>query len=177
MGGIFIWNGTDDPEQLKDCYIYNNTTYNAHGGALCYEPMSRNKGFQFYNNIFVGKDDLIKGMITSGIFQANNWYSLDSGFNFGGIRSFSSWVKQSGNEYRDGVMTGMNIDPLFENPGETKLTDPYQLKDYNNYRIPAGSPLSEKGMILPESFGKDANSKDISGKLAGEGLIGAYQPD
>jgi hypothetical protein len=57
--GIFIWNSSDDSEQLKDCYIYNNTIYNEQGAAISYESQSMNSGFRFYNNIFVSQAELI----------------------------------------------------------------------------------------------------------------------
>jgi hypothetical protein len=176
MGGFFLWNGSDDPEQLKDCYIYNNTTYNEHGGALCYEPSSLNKGFCFYNNIFVGKNDLIKGKESSGIYEGNCWYSLDAkGFNFGGVTDFESWVRQSGKEYAGNRITGLNLDPQFKNPGKTNLTDPYQLKNYDNYRLSSGSPLLTGGVDLSEKIKSETVGTDINGENPGTGLIGACQ--
>ncbi|GHT26653.1 hypothetical protein AGMMS4957_22110 [Bacteroidia bacterium] len=59
QAAIYVWNSSDDPEQLKDCYIYNNTIYNEKGTFINYAAQSKHLGFKFHNNIFVTKDELI----------------------------------------------------------------------------------------------------------------------
>jgi hypothetical protein len=174
MGGIFIWNSSEDPEELKDCYIYNNTVYNEHGGAMCYEKKSKNKGFYFYNNIFVGKDNLNKGADITGTFLGNNWYSLSGkGFNINEIRDFKQWARTNDKENIDGKMVGHNINPHFRNPGKTVLTDPYRLLEYDAYQLVENSPLRDKGLDLKKQFGIPTNEKDFNNRNVTGNMIGA----
>jgi hypothetical protein len=175
MGGFFVWNATGDPEQLRDCIIYNNTTYNAYGAAICYDIDSSNKNFYYYNNIFVGKDDLVKGVKElPSHFIANNWYSLDNkGFNIGGIRDFEEWAKKNGKEQSDGKIAGVNIDPQFENPGQTTLTDPTLLKKYDAYKLPENSVLRNKGFDFSEKHNMKDAFMDFNGNKTSTILIGA----
>ncbi|MCX6253948.1 MAG: right-handed parallel beta-helix repeat-containing protein, partial [Bacteroidia bacterium] len=39
-GGFFIWNGSEDSNQLSDCLIYNNVVYNSSAPAISYENAS-----------------------------------------------------------------------------------------------------------------------------------------
>jgi hypothetical protein len=175
MGGIFVWSNTGDPEQLINCIIYNNTIYNAHGGSICYDIDSGNKNFYYYNNIFVGKDDLVKGVkeLPSN-FIANNWYSLDNkGFNIGGIRNFEEWAKKNGKEQMDGKIVGLNIDPQFKNPGRTSLTDPKLLQSYDAYKLPENSVLRNKGFDFLEKYNIKDSPVDINGNKTSITFMGA----
>lgn len=175
MGGFFVWNATGDPEQLRDCIIYNNTTYNAYGAAICYDIDSSNKNFFYYNNIFVGKDDLVKGIKElPSHFIANNWYSLDNkGFNIGGIRDFEEWAKRNGKEQSDGKIIGLNIDPQFENPGQTTLTDPTLLEAYDAYKLPENSVLRNKGFDFSGKHNIQDDFIDFNGNKTNTNLMGA----
>lgn len=174
MGGIFIWNSSEDPEELKDCYIYNNTIYNERGGAMCFEKKSKNKGFRFYNNIFVGKDDLNKGADISGVFLGNNWYSFSrTGFNLKGVRNFELWAKTNDKELLNGEIAGHNILPLFKNPGKTVLTDPYKLPEYDAYQLSDGCHVRDKGLNLKKQFGLITAEKDFNGNMVAENMVGA----
>ncbi|MDR2057720.1 MAG: right-handed parallel beta-helix repeat-containing protein [Dysgonamonadaceae bacterium] len=99
QAGVFIWNSSDDPQQLKACYFHNNLIYNEKVAAISYERQSLNSGFKFYNNIFVAKDELITGEDSAGVFEDNIWYSFSS--NYASVK-------------------GKN--------GKTNITDPHQLK-------------------------------------------------
>ncbi len=59
---VFIWNSSGDTKQFKNCFFYNNTIYNDSGAAINYDGQSEHAGFHFYNNIFVAKTILIKGI-------------------------------------------------------------------------------------------------------------------
>jgi hypothetical protein len=91
-------------------------------------------GFRFYNNIFVGKDELVRGKDTIGtdVFMNNNWWSLTSGFNMYGIKDFKTWVLASGKEQENGKIVGYNEDPKFKKAGNTSLTSPFELKEFFN---------------------------------------------
>jgi hypothetical protein len=91
--GIFIWNSSDDSLQFKDCFFYNNSIYNSRGPAISYSPQSERKGFLFYNNIFIGRDTLIKGKKMNDKFLANDWWSLKPKFNIEGITEMNVWTK------------------------------------------------------------------------------------
>ena len=158
QGGIFIWNATDDPEKLKDCFIYNNTIYNNTGAAMTYEPKSINSGFHFFNNIFIAKDDFIEGIESSGIFEANNWYSL-------------STTKQT--------PLGINnqtILPRFKDIGNYALADPRQLPLFDAFQLADdASPLKTAGIDLNQRFGWDTGEVDFNGRQILKTAIGACQ--
>jgi hypothetical protein len=174
MGGLFVWNNSEDPEELKDCYIYNNTIYNERGGAMCFEMKSKNKNFYYYNNIFVGRDDLVKGVNISGTFTGNNWYSLSgTGFNMKGTRNFEQWAHSTGKEILNGEIAGFNFRPQFKNPGKTTLTNPEDLKEYDAYQLVDNSPLRDKGLNLKKLFRLSTADKDFNGNPVTENMIGA----
>jgi len=174
MGGLFVWNSSEDPEELKDCYFYNNTIYNERGGAMCFESKSQNKNFFYYNNIFIGKDDLNKGADISGTFIGNDWFSLTgTGFNMKGARNFNQWTHSSGKELLNGKVVGLNLHPKFRNPGKTTLTDPTKLSEYDAYQLIENSPLRHKGLNPTKEFKLNTTNKDFNGDTVTEDMIGA----
>lgn len=174
MGGVFIWNGSGDPDQLKNCHVYNNTVYNERGGAISHlKDESLNTNFFLYNNIFIGKNELNKGDKVSSVFLGNVWYSLDTGgFNMDGVDDFRLWAETTGNEFRNGRIVGYNLLPDFNNKiGKTGLTDPHGLINYNVYKLRDGSPLADGGIDLKkegiEHGGKDFNQNEVTTNLIG----------
>jgi hypothetical protein len=128
QAGICVWNSSDDPNQLKDCYVYNNTVYNEKGAAVSFEAQSRNSGFYFCNNIFVVKNRFIEGESISATFAGNNGYCLsDAGRTLKGTDN-------------------RNINPQLNHPGRTNLVDPRQLPTFDAYNLPADSPLKTAGI-------------------------------
>ncbi|MDR3251038.1 MAG: right-handed parallel beta-helix repeat-containing protein [Tannerella sp.] len=112
QAGVFVWNSSDDPQQLKDCYFYNNIIYNEKGSVISYEKQSLNSGFKFHNNIFVAKDELITGKDSTGIFLENSWYSFSSNYN---------------------SMKGKNrlsVEPKYIKAGKMNITDPRRLSSF-----------------------------------------------
>ncbi|MEP6950026.1 MAG: right-handed parallel beta-helix repeat-containing protein [Ginsengibacter sp.] len=131
----YIWNSSGDEEQFSDLSFYNNILYNAKGAAIHYaDKQSKRKGFDFHDNIFVAKDEIITGKVSGDIFSGNTWWSLASGFNVDSTKDFKAWIIKSGKEQKDGKIIGINNDPHFKNAGNTTLTDPHQLKSLMNYR-------------------------------------------
>lgn len=175
MGGFFIWNSSEDAEELRNCYIYNNTVYNEYGGAICYEAKSENKDFYFLNNIFVGKNILNKGVDLSSNFYGNDWYSLSGGFNISGIDNFKEWAVEKNKEILNGKIVGHNIAPPFLNPGNTTLTDPEKLSEYNAYKLKKTSRLNTKGLDIDKLFGIKNTGYDFNGKKSKKNLLGAFQ--
>ena len=157
QAGVFVWNESDDPQQLKDCYFYNNSIYNEKGAAISYEAQSENSGFKFFNNIFIANNELITGKESTGSFLGNNWYSLSS--------NYDSMKEKN----------GLTIDPEFRKAGKTDITDPYLLKSFDAYCLPEQSPLKTKGIDLEQSFGINAGEVDFNGKQILIHGIGACQ--
>ena len=81
--GVFIWNSSRDPGQLRNCDFYNNIVYNTHGGVINYAAEGEHRGFRFYHNVFVAGDSLIRGVKGSDdVFSDNHWTGIlpDSSF-------------------------------------------------------------------------------------------------
>jgi hypothetical protein len=53
-GAIFVWNGTNDPDQLSGCEINNNIIINSRKPLVSYENASRHRNFIFSGNLFIG---------------------------------------------------------------------------------------------------------------------------
>ena len=153
QAGLYIWNSSDDEKQFYDCDVYGNIIYNSKVAAISFSEKSENRGFRFYNNIFVGKDSLIIGRDKIGevVYQGNDWWSLTNGFNIGGIKDFKTWAIKTGKEQKDGKIIGLNQDPKFKAPGKASLTSATQLKMFTNYQLsnPELNTLL-KGSIYPK---------------------------
>jgi hypothetical protein len=75
--GVYIWNSSRDPRQLRNCSFYNNKIYNTKGAAISYAREGEHSGFRFYNNLFISSDSLIKGKKgTDDVFENNHWTGL-----------------------------------------------------------------------------------------------------
>jgi hypothetical protein len=113
--------------------------------ALSFSEKSVNHDFDFYHNIFVGKDWLIKGVDYFGTarFTGNDWWSLDSKFNAWGIKDFKAWATKFGLEQRNGQIVGMNIDPRFKNPHITGLTTFGDAELFSGYQFSETSQLKK----------------------------------
>jgi len=171
--GVFIWNSSDDSNQFSNCFFYNNTVYNAKGAAISYEALSKNAGFRFYNNIFIGKDSLVIGKETNSVYLGNNWYSLSGGFSIGGFTNFQTWANTNNKEKYNNQIIGFNIDPLFANAGKATLTDPALISAFKNYQLPAGSLLHNSGLDLQQVFMINNGGKTFNGTGANAKGIGA----
>ena len=75
--GAYVWNSSEDAKQFHDCDFYNNTIYNSKEAALSFSDKSQRKNFRFFNNIFIGKDSLIRGNEGNDKFLANDWWSIE----------------------------------------------------------------------------------------------------
>lgn len=171
--GIFIWTSSDDSLQFKDCIFYNNTIYNSRGAAISYSPQSVRKGFMFYNNIFVGRDSLIKGKKMNDLFLANDWWSLKDKFNIEGITNLREWAKINGQEMIAGKLVGLNIDPGFKKNNSSTITDCTYLKSFDRYKLPTNSQLLVNGIDLYKKYGIETGGIDFNGKEAPVKGIGA----
>jgi hypothetical protein len=145
QAGLYVWNSAGDEKIFYDCDVYGNIIYNSKVAALCFSEVSKSKGLRFYNNIFVGKDSLIKGkdVIGDATYHNNDWWSMDKGFNIDGITNLDTWAIKENKEQKDGKITGLNINPHFKNPGNAKLTTAAQISSYTGYQLPKGSKLKK----------------------------------
>jgi hypothetical protein len=154
QAGLYVWNSSDDEKQFYDCDVYGNIIYNSKVAAIHFSEKSENKGFRFYNNIFVGKDSLITGRDKIGevVYQGNDWWSLTNGFNIDGIKDFKTWAIKTGKEQKDGKIIGLNEDPKFKSPAKASITSATQLKSFTSYRLfnPELSKLL-KGSMYPQT--------------------------
>ena len=143
QAGLYVWNSSDDEKQLYDCDVYGNIIYNSKVAAICFSKVSASKGLRFYNNIFVGRDSLIWGKDKIGDvrYHDNNWWSINKQFYVDGITNINEWAAKTGNEQKDGKLTGFNLKPGFKNAGNSAITSASQLKNFTNYNLPANSPL------------------------------------
>jgi hypothetical protein len=134
--------------------VYGNIIYNSKVAAICFSEKSESKGLRFYNNIFVGRDSLTRGVDKIGDvkYYGNNWWSLQSGFNIDGIKSIKAWVAKTGKEQKDGKVIGLNIKPDFKNPGKTAITSTSQLKTFTGYQLSPKSILKSKS-IYTDRYG------------------------
>lgn len=172
--GIYVWNSSGDADQFYDCLVYNNTVYNTKEAAVSFSEKSARKQFGFYNNIFVGKDSLIKGDKGKDVFQGNDWRSLTSGFNADRMHKFSGWAKKYNKEMAAGKINGFNIDPHFKNPGKTDIGSfPGSAAAFDQYRIPGNSILRSHGLDLHQLLGIDTGNTDFNGNSAPVKGIGA----
>jgi nitrous oxidase accessory protein NosD len=170
--GIFVWNGSDDATQFTDFHCYNNVIYNSDGNAIYFDEHSARQKFNYYNNIFVAKDNLIRGQSINDTFLGNNWWSLSGGFNMNGQKNFKEWANRTGNEKQAGIIWGMNIDPRFENLTMPSVIDPHQLRSYTKYRTFSDSPLRSRGLSLA-NLGIDVGSIDFNQNTFPANGIGA----
>jgi len=144
-------NSADDATQFHNFYFHHNVIYNDSVAAISYEPKSKHSAFYFSNNIFVGRSNLIQNAVAgidSSFFICNNWWSITDTFNVDGQKDFKRWSNLLNMEMRSKSLPGTNLDPAFQQPGKTNLTDPFALKIFTAYL----TRLNKDGlgcMILP----------------------------
>lgn len=171
--GVYVWNSSKDEKQFYDCDFYNNTIYNSKQAAINFSETSERRNFRFFNNIFIGKDSLIKGDEGDDIFLGNDWYSIEKKFNANGINDFEKWAVKQNKEQLNGKIIGLNVMPSFKNEGDTKLKNVIQLVSFNSYKITFPSALTKAGIDLQSLFGINIGSKDFNGQRVNKNYLGA----
>jgi hypothetical protein len=162
-GSIFIWNGSDDSNQLTDCLIYNNVIYNLRVPLISFETSSAHKSFIFCNNIFLGTDYPIIGNIKDSKFLGNDWWNTGGSYKFMEFSGLAEWAKETGQEMINGHFAGIQQDPELKGPLITDITDPYQLEQLYGYKLEPDSPLKNKGLDFKSIFGLVQPDKDFYG--------------
>jgi len=168
-GSIFIWNGSDDSNQLTNCMIYNNVIYNSASCLICFENSSEHKNFTFCNNIFLGSGQPITGIYKGSSFLGNDWWNTGGEIKFMKFASLAKWAKETGEEMLKGQFVGIQKDPRFKGPLVTDITDPYQLDKLYGYTLQPDSPLKNKGLDLKSIFGIDLPLNDFYGNSVPQG--------
>lgn len=158
--GLYIWNSSRDPNQFYNSLVYNNTIYNSKMAAISFSELSKRKGFSFYNNIFVGKDSLVKGFKGNDTFIGNDWWSLS-------IRTPMKIIS--------GKLTGLNMNPQFKGSDITGFTSAPELKRFSYFRISSKSPLRNNGINLFDLYGINNGGLDFnSGKPPAKGIGASF---
>jgi hypothetical protein len=171
--GLYIWNSSRDSNQFDNSLVYNNTIYNSKAAAVSFSELSKRKGFAFYNNIFVGKDSLVKGNMGDDLFIGNDWWSLNKRFNIEGKTDFKSWAKLTGREMISGKLKGQNRNPEFKASGIAGLTSASALRRFGHYKISPKSPLRNSGINLLGKFGIHTGGLDFNSGIPPAEGIGA----
>ncbi|HVY73848.1 MAG TPA: right-handed parallel beta-helix repeat-containing protein [Puia sp.] len=171
--GLYVWNSSNDSSQFHDCLVYNNTVYNAREAAISFSETSARYNFAFYNNIFVGRDSLIRGDKGKDIFLGNDWWSIEKKFNADKMNDFAGWARRYNKEIRSGKLVGFNMNPRFKNPGNMRLTHFPDAASYDAYRIPSASVLRVHGIDLQQNAGIQTGGLDFNQHPAPARGVGA----
>jgi hypothetical protein len=141
--------------------VYNNTIYNSKVSAVRFSELSDRKSFNFYNNIFVGKNNLMNGNMGADVFLGNNWWRSGS---------------QTEGELIVGKMKVLNRNPDFKSPDKKIiLTSASGLKNFESYKIPMASPLRTLGINLHDVLGINIGGMDFnSGKAPLTGIGASF---
>jgi hypothetical protein len=151
-GGVYIWNNTADPNQFYNALLYNNTIYNDEGAAIVFADLSQRKNFAWYNNIFIARDSLVRGLKGQDILRSNDWWSL---------------TRNPSNSQL------LHRNPGFLKAGHAGLTSASGIKKFDHYKIPRNSPLRKNGTHLESLYGVDSVNADFNGHQPPSGGVGA----
>lgn len=171
--GVYVWNSSKDANQFYGCDFYNNTIYNSRQAAISFSETSQRKNFRFFNNIFIGKDSLIKGIDGDDTFLDNDWWSIEKKFNADGIHDFKTWALHHNKEQMNGKIIGLNIMPQFINAGNIKFKNINQLPRFNNYKIIGSSPVTTSGIDLQYLFRINVGEEDFNSDPINKHSLGA----
>lgn len=156
--GLYIWNSSRDSNQFYNSFIYNNTIYNSKVSAISFSELSERKAFAFFNNIFVGKDNFIKGNSGTDTFLGNDWWYSEA--------------KNDG-ELTIGEMRVLNKNPGFKDPDKINLTNASALENFESYKLSPASPLRKDGIDLFTLLAIKTGGKDFNYGVAPQTGIGA----
>jgi hypothetical protein len=170
-GSVFIWNGSGDTAMLEKCMVFNNVFYNDAGPVISYEKASAHSKFRFCNNIFVGNGPVVEGEINGSEFLGNDWWHSGKGISFGPYASLKEWAENTGQEMLNGKLEGSTVNPLFEGPLLTDLSDPWKLRELTAFILQSNSPLRGKGINIKLLYGYAIPSEDFYGNSIPEGSV------
>jgi hypothetical protein len=154
---------------FSDCQIYNNVIWNSNRSPCVNFFEGEPKGFCLRNNVFVSRDGPQVRGANKARFEGNCYWTIGGGFAVDGHTSLAQWAASSGQEMIDGVVVGLNVDPLLKSPGSRRLTDPTRLSTLLGYSLRDDSPLIDRGLELSKRFGIDPGPRDFFGNKAPSG--------
>ncbi len=169
--GIYIWSASAT-YKLKNCQVYNNTVYNDQHAAISFAPLTVSEGFEFYNNLLIGKKEIITGNTMTGKYLGNCWWSVDDGFNIGQVKDFTAWRNQKKQETLNGNPAGINSDPGFVNMGNITISDAKKLFEFQSAKA-VNPALINGGIDIHNLFGIIKGEKDFNEHPAPVKGIGA----
>lgn len=169
----YVWNSSHDSLQFNNLLFYNNTLYNDKGNAVAYASESEHSNFRFYNNIFVAKEEILRGDYQKDIFLGNNWWSMKYRFKVDSITNFIVWAKQQNKEHVKGIVKGKNIKPGFENRGNPVITASSGLSSFINYRLSASAQKNLTGIDIRKMTGTKDAGFEFNGNRVKDPVIGA----
>jgi hypothetical protein len=143
--------------------IYNNVAYNTKAPVISYEKSSLHENFRFSNNIFIGPDKPISGVMSGSSFLGNTWWNVEGKSGFMSYGNFSEWVTATGQEVLDGRTIGRLTDPMLKGPFLTEITDPYELENLTGYTLLPDSPLKNSGQDIRNLFKITQPMRDFYG--------------
>jgi hypothetical protein len=162
--GIYIWSANAD-YKLTKCQVYNNTIYNDKNPAISFAPLTFSEGLVFYNNILVGKKEIISGSNMTGQYTGNCWWSIDDGFNVSQLKDFTQWRIQKQQETWNGTATGLNTNPGFSNMQNMTLSNAGMLSGFQSVKAP-GAAFVNGGVDIGSLFGILTGGIDFNGHTA-----------
>jgi hypothetical protein len=168
IGSVCFWNGSLNISQFRNFDFYNNAVYNTDGPALNFVDHV-NGYFNFWNNIFVSKDESVYNGIKNENFQGNCWYSLNNEFIIVTKMDFKQWARENNQEMVNGEIVGMYVDPEFLNPGKSICTDPLTLAAVTDYQVKDESNVIDAGLDLKMLFDIDPGQHDYFGNSIKQG--------
>lgn len=76
-GSVFIWNGSNEKSQLKNCRINNNIVLSMKAPAISFENASLHENFMFRRNIFIYAGSRFSGENSGSSFSGNIWLNAN----------------------------------------------------------------------------------------------------
>jgi hypothetical protein len=162
-GSIFIWNGSNEREQLTACMIYNNVIYNFKAPVVSFESASSHEKFVFFNNIFLCDSSFFSGRNSGSSFMGNVWWNPKGAINLMGYESLTAWAEATGQEMMKSKLLGTETDPKFFGPLNPIITDPYKLNTLRRYSLRPDSPLKNRGIAVGSITSKNLPVADFFG--------------
>lgn len=149
QGALFTFGGAG-------ALFHNNTVYIDQSGASGTPPainLSGGSGHLFYNNILqtVGSLPLCSGTASQGTFVGNLYWPTGGSFSVFGNSTFLAW-QGTGQEQSNGILYGVNADPLLSNPtagAGVGILPAAQLDTLTYFNLAANSPARGVAAPLP----------------------------
>ncbi|MBS1516788.1 MAG: right-handed parallel beta-helix repeat-containing protein [Bacteroidetes bacterium] len=170
--------------------IYNNTIISIadrKNVSGCFEISGPTSNTYVRNNIFYTVNSAVFINIDSSkqtnlVFNANSYFAADQKFivkwNKNLYNSFEEYINKTGQEKLNGVVIGLNKNPMMKSPLIKKDTvnNPYRLDTLNSYKLLPGSPLINSGVKILNLF-TEAEMDFYGNRLTPENPpdIGAFQ--